>query len=138
MKTKIDQFIDLLKAYNMHTNIYSEKAYDKLPFHIDDSKVLAGLISNKPLTVFDFGSGSGLPSAIIAILNPNNTVYAIESKSRKSKFLCQVAESLSLTNYKIVNQNIIEFARESRPKPDIITAKAFGPIEKTLDFAKRF
>ena len=80
---KIEKYIKLLKEYNEHTNIYSKNAYDKLNFHIEDSQEIAKIIKNTKQTIIDIGSGSGLPSIIIAIENPNNKVIAVESKSRK-------------------------------------------------------
>jgi 16S rRNA (guanine527-N7)-methyltransferase len=95
MPDLIDRYIALLKEYNEHTNIYSKKAYDKLDFHIQDCITLANLIGNQTISVVDFGSGSGLPSIIIAISNPNNQVVAVESKSRKSVFCRRLLKSLT-------------------------------------------
>lgn len=127
-----DEYIALLKAYNETTNIYSKKAFDKLPFHIADSVRLAEIITNTSLTVFDIGSGSGLPAVPIAIHNPKNIVYAIESKSRKTRFLSEVKSSLGLDNLHVVTKNIFEFVQETRVKADVVTAKAFGSYEKVL------
>jgi len=133
----IQRYISLLKDYNELTNVYSKKAYDSLPFHVNDSLTLASLIGNKALTVVDMGSGSGLPSIIIALTNPNNTLIALESKSRKTVFLEKVAKALGLSNYNVVNQNIMEYCQNRKKAADIITAKAFGPLSKSLLLAKK-
>ncbi len=52
----------LLKKFNMVTNIYSEKAYDKLDFHVRDSINMANIIGNSATNVIDLGSGSGFPA----------------------------------------------------------------------------
>ncbi len=132
----IDRYIALLKEYNEHTNIYSKKAYDKLDFHIQDCITLASLIGNQTISVVDFGSGSGLPSIILAISNPNNQVVAVESKSRKAVFLSRVVEELNLSNITIINQNLYEWARTVEQPFDVVTAKAFGSIEKIKGIAK--
>ncbi|RAP28511.1 16S rRNA (guanine(527)-N(7))-methyltransferase RsmG [Candidatus Marinamargulisbacteria bacterium SCGC AG-343-D04] len=134
MNEKIETYISLLKEYNTHTNIYSEKAYDHLDFHIQDSTTLAHHIENKIQNIFDFGSGSGLPAIPIAITNPKNTVFAIESKSRKTRFLHQVKEELHLKNLQIITQNVFEWKPQS--SPHIITAKAFGPLDKIKRICK--
>ena len=60
--------------------------------------------------MFDFGSGSGLPSIPMAINNPKNTIYAVESKKqKKSKFLDHVKKQLNLDNLIIINSNIYEW-----------------------------
>jgi 16S rRNA (guanine(527)-N(7))-methyltransferase RsmG len=132
-----EQYKNLLKTYNEHTNIYSKNAYDHLEKHILDSITLAKIIGNKPSTLFDFGSGSGLPSVLIALENPKLQVYAIESKSRKTKFLDLVKEALHLQNFHVINENINEFIHKTNLKPRYITAKAFGPPEKILSFATK-
>lgn len=136
MSDLIDHYIALLKTYNEHTNIYSKKAYDKLDFHIQDCITLANLIGNQPISVVDFGSGSGFPSIILAISNPNNQVVAVESKSRKAIFLLQVVEVLNLSNITIINQNLYEWVRTVKKPFDVVTAKAFGSIDKIKGIAK--
>tara|TARA_B100001094_G_C18074629_1_gene741953 strand:- start:633 stop:1163 length:531 start_codon:yes stop_codon:yes gene_type:complete len=133
---QIDHYIKLLKDYNKTTNIFSKQAYDKLDFHINDCTTLSKLITNKKLTIFDFGSGSGLPSIPIAILNPKNIIYAIESKSRKTTFLNIVKDTLNLTNLNIVTQNLFEW--KAPCKPNIITAKAFAPLDKINRLYNKF
>jgi len=136
MDKKILTYIDLLKDYNEHTNIYSKNAYDKLDFHLKDSLTLASLIGDRDLRIADFGSGSGLPAVILAISNPMNSVFAIESKSRKARFLDLVVNNLGLNNLFIVNSNLFEWVRIVSDPFDIITAKAFGSVDKIKSLAK--
>ncbi|MEK9656866.1 MAG: 16S rRNA (guanine(527)-N(7))-methyltransferase RsmG [bacterium] len=133
---QVERYLSLLKEYNEHTNIYSKKAYDKLDFHVKDSCVLAGLIGNKSCRVLDIGSGSGFPSVIIAICNPKNKVRAVESKSRKTRFLEQVKIDLCLDNFEVVQANIVEYGRCDVPKADVITAKAFASLERVKHVSK--
>jgi 16S rRNA (guanine527-N7)-methyltransferase len=134
---KIENYITLLKEYNEHTNVYSKKAYDKLGFHTQDCEHLSSLLPENTQTIIDLGSGSGLPSVILAIKNPNITVTAVESKSRKTNFLFHVKQELNLNNLTIINDNIHEWIHKSSPKADVITAKAFAPHEKALKIAKK-
>ena len=135
MKRTIASYIELLKEYNTHTNVYSKSAYDKLPFHINDSLAIAGLIENKSTRIIDIGSGSGLPAIPIAITNPKNLVIAIDSKRRKTDFLLKVKKELSLENLTVITININEYIHSSPPKATIITAKAFGSYTKIKPLA---
>jgi len=137
LQDSINTYVQLLKTYNTHTNIYSEKAYDRLPFHIQDSMTLAGLITNTHKTVLDIGSGCGFPAVLIALTNPLNTVIAVESKSRKTAFLNQIVASLKLNNLTIIQKDIHEFIREKQVLPHVLTAKAFGSIDKIMGIAKK-
>jgi 16S rRNA (guanine527-N7)-methyltransferase len=127
---KIEAYKALLKDWNSRVNLYSEKAYDRLDFHIQDSIHLAEFIGNQDKTVLDMGSGSGLPSVIIAIMNPRNKVTAIESKAKKVRFLEAAREALELPNYEPIATDINEYLAKVKPTPHFITAKAFAPYDK--------
>lgn len=135
-QTKIDSYIDLLKEYNSHTNIYSKNSYDKLPFHIEDAITLASLCT-AATSVLDIGSGSGLPSVILAILLPDVTITAVDSKQRKTKFLFHVKQILELTNYTVITEDINQVIRSKVVKPDFVTAKAFGSYEKIITVCQK-
>ena len=96
-KDRVEAYVRELLRYNERTNVYSKSAYEHLPFHVQDSVVLAEhLASQQPSDggggVLDLGSGSGLPSVVLACVMPDRPVFAIESKSRKTRFLTQVAD----------------------------------------------
>eukprot|EP00310_Coccolithus_braarudii_P014967 CAMPEP_0183349158 /NCGR_PEP_ID=MMETSP0164_2-20130417/13429_1 /TAXON_ID=221442 /ORGANISM="Coccolithus pelagicus ssp braarudi, Strain PLY182g" /LENGTH=230 /DNA_ID=CAMNT_0025520839 /DNA_START=27 /DNA_END=720 /DNA_ORIENTATION=+ len=138
-RERVAQYIDELLLYNEHTNVYSKRAYTHLPFHVHDSLTLGLIIaeaSAKGSAVLDLGSGSGLPSVLIAAVNPSMPVYAIESKSRKTRFLSRVAASLPLPNYLPLTCNVHEFARSSYFDADFVTAKAFKPLDEVVPIAE--
>ena len=132
----LDRYIECLKTFNEHTNIYSKKAYDHLPFHMQDSVNIAMLIGDKPLNIVDLGSGSGFPSIPIAVMNPENKVVAIESNGKKAHFLQQTATELGLKNYAVLQMDANQLHREKLPI-DAITAKAFKPLSEVVSLAKR-
>ena len=112
-KARVEAYVRELLRYNERTNIYSKSAYQHLPFHVQDSVVLAEhLASQQPSGggggVLDLGSGSGLPSVVLACVMPDRPVFAIESKSRKTRFLTQVARKLELPLYTPLTQNVKE------------------------------
>ena len=59
ISNQIQRYLDALKSYNEHTNVYSTHAYDRLDFHVQDCLSLADLIGNDPVRVLDIGSGHG-------------------------------------------------------------------------------
>jgi len=135
----VAQYIDHLLEYNEHTNVYSKSAYAHLPFHVHDSLTLGLIISEsrgQGSAVLDLGSGSGLPSALIAAVNPQTPVFAIESKSRKTRFLRQVASALPMHNYVPLTCNVHEFSRSSYCDVDFLTAKAFKPLDEVVPIAQ--
>ena len=133
--SKLKQYEELLKTYNETTNIYSKGAYDKLEFHIANSVHLAESIPKGIKTVADCGSGSGLPAIPLAITRPDIQITAIESKSRKTKFLEQAKQTLELNNLTILTGDVNEHLPHINP--DLITAKAFAPFPKMRTILKR-
>jgi 16S rRNA (guanine527-N7)-methyltransferase len=132
----IAKFIELLKTYNETTNIYSQSAYDKLDFHITDCITLASLIGS-PNFILDMGSGSGLPSVILAIILSKSKVVAVESKGRKCDFLRLAKTELGLSNFTVIQEDINQYIHTAKPRPDIITAKAFAPYPKAIMIASK-
>ena len=135
---RISGYVSELLAYNERTNVYSKSAYEKLPFHVADSATLALNIRRRaPRGVLDLGSGSGLPSVIIACVNPEVPVYAIESKSRKTRFLAHAAKKLDLSSYTPLTQNVNEVSRSWTFDVDVVTAKAFKPLPEVRPIAEK-
>ena len=112
-KQRVEAYVRELLRYNERTNVYSKSAYEHLPFHVQDSVVLAEhLAAQQPSGgcggVLDLGSGSGLPSVVLACVMPERPVYAIESKSRKTRFLARIGRALDLPLYSPLTQNVKE------------------------------
>ena len=68
--------------------------------------------------------GSGLPSLPIACVNPELPVFAVESKSRKTRFLAHAARKIGLESYTPLTQNVNELSRSWCFDVDVVTAKA--------------
>jgi len=126
----IDRYLKKLKEYNEGINIYSQNAYEKLAFHVEDSLNVADLITNQALKVVDLGSGAGFPSIIVALKNPQNQVLAVEAKNKKCDFLKEMKKELNLANFEVLATDI----NQALPslKADIFTAKAFKKINDLL------
>jgi 16S rRNA (guanine(527)-N(7))-methyltransferase RsmG len=136
----IAQYVDTLKAYDEVANVYSPSAYEKLDFHLQDAVHLANVIEN-PDTIVDLGSGSGLPSVILAILYPESQVFAVESKERKYKFLTHVKATLGLQHFSPLHvdaESVLRQIRSGQIEATAITAKAFMPPEKLAKMLQRF
>lgn len=136
-------YVSELLRYNERTNVYSKSAYEKLPFHVADSLTLASHIryragTDEPIKgILDLGSGSGLPSVLMACVHADTPVYAVESKSRKTRFLTHAARELGLSQYVALTQNVHELARSWAFDVDFVTAKAFKPLREVGPIGRR-
>ena len=131
------EFDKQLRAYNQAINIYSSKSYDQLAFHIQDSIILSGLIPKTSKKVLDFGSGSGLPSVILANERPDLNVVAIESKAKKRTFIIKMKELYCLNNLIVFEGDIQQYLSTFPKKIECLTAKAFASLDKIYSILKR-
>lgn len=137
-RDRLATYLTELLKYNAHTNVYSTSAYDKLPFHVHDSVTLGLLIADAATpdsALLDLGSGSGLPSLPVAAVCPHLPVFAIESKSRKTRFLERAALAMRLSRYMPLTCNVREFCRTHYCDADFVTAKAFKPLPEVAPIA---
>jgi len=136
----IAHYVETLKAYDEVANVYSPSAYEKLDFHLQDAVHLANVIEN-PDTIVDLGSGSGLPSVLLAILYPESEVCAVESKEKKYKFLTHAKKTLDLTHFSAMHtdaESVLRLIKTEQLPATAITAKAFMPPEKLAKMLQRF
>ena len=103
--------------------------------HINQSKWLGEVVAqnnihNKPIV--DIGSGGGLPAIIMAINSLDTQFHLVESSSKKCAFLMNVKAKLELSNVKVHNLRIENFAFQG---DGILTARACASLDKLLIFA---
>ena len=79
-------------------------------------------------SLFDIGSGAGLPGIVIALARPDLSVTLIEPLERRVSFLTEAVEGLNLT---IKNMEVIRGrAQDVKKSADFVTARAVAPLEK--------
>jgi 16S rRNA (guanine527-N7)-methyltransferase len=103
--------------------------------HILDCAQLLPLASPQTVSMADFGTGAGLPGLIVARLlrdrNPNSEAVLVEASAKRCGFLREAARALDVA-VRIV-QDKIEVTTPI--KVDLVTARAFAPLEKLLGYA---
>ncbi len=132
---KLEKFVNLLIEQNQKYNLIGKSTVDDIwNRHILDCAQLIKLIPNKDLKIGDFGSGAGLPAIILSILGAKE-IHLIEKSFRKCEFL-QLAQEIS-DNKVIIHQKMAQEI-DSSIKFDIITSRAFAPLNKLLEITKPF
>ncbi len=102
--------------------------------HLLDSAQLRPLIPEGARRLVDLGSGAGFPGLVLAILGVPE-VHLIEADRRKAAFLREAARVTGCRNV-VVHARRIE---ELDPFPaDVVTARAFAPLDRLLACARRF
>jgi 16S rRNA (guanine527-N7)-methyltransferase len=100
--------------------------------HIANCAVVEELIPENT-TVFDIGSGAGLPGVVLAIVRPDIQVGLIEPLMRRSQFLEEVITNLGITDrVRVMRGRAEELKGQNAP---VVTARAVAPLAKLLTWA---
>ncbi len=133
--TKLEDYYQILKEenskYNLTRIIEESDVYLK---HFYDSLTIAKIIEINNQSICDLGSGAGFPGLVLAICFSDANITLIESNGKKCNFLNIVKEKLKLSNVKIINTRIEEYAKSHRELFDIVTARAVAPIKYLLEY----
>jgi 16S rRNA (guanine527-N7)-methyltransferase len=90
--------------------------------HIFNSLPVTELIP-EGASLFDIGSGAGLPGIVIALARPDLTVTLIEPLERRVAFLNEAVDGLGI-------EVIRGRAQDVKKSADFVTARAVAPLEK--------
>tara|TARA_R110002020_G_scaffold83397_1_gene206799 strand:+ start:197691 stop:198314 length:624 start_codon:yes stop_codon:yes gene_type:complete len=128
---RIDRVIDTLDSWRMKSNLIGPREWPNIwQRHVWDSLQLLDHIP-ETARVVDLGSGAGFPGLIIAAARPDGHVTMMESVGKKTAFLNAAIDAAGLSAD--VYQGRVESAPASLA--DIVTARAFAPLPKLLDYA---
>jgi len=123
--TKLKHYVEMLERWNKTYNLTSVRdPKDMIPVHIFDSLVIADYIKGD--SCLDVGSGAGLPTIPLAIMQPDRKFMAVDTNGKKTRFIQQAIIELGLKNVK-VSQTRIE-SWESDLKYDAIISRAFASV----------
>ena len=131
--SKLDAFADLLRGENERQNLVSRGTLDQLWLrHIADSAQLLRFAAPGASWV-DLGTGAGFPGLIAAALH-DGPVTLIEERRLRVDFLRRAAEAMGL------RIDILHARAERVPQRlfDVISARAFAPLEKLLSLGTAF
>ncbi len=100
--------------------------------HIFNCAAVTELIA-PAATLWDLGSGAGLPGVVIAVLRPDVQVTLLEPLLRRTTFLSECVADLGLENVSVVRGRAEEWA--GRVRLDVVTARAVAPLDRLAGWA---
>nr|WP_321512583.1 16S rRNA (guanine(527)-N(7))-methyltransferase RsmG [uncultured Hyphomonas sp.] len=128
---RLDRVIDTLDVWRKRSNLIGPREWPVIwTRHVADCFQLLDHLP-EDARVVDLGSGAGFPGLIIAAARPEGHVTMIESVGKKCAFLRAAIESAGLSAS--VRQDRVESVGQI--SADYITARAFAPLPKLLDYA---
>ena len=129
----LDRFAALLRVENESQNLVSRGTLDQLWLrHIADSAQLLRFAPEGASWV-DLGTGAGFPGLVIAALH-DGPVTLVEERRLRVEFLRRAAELMEL-RIEILHARVERVP--ARPF-DVISARAFAPLEKLLSLGTAF
>jgi 16S rRNA (guanine527-N7)-methyltransferase len=96
--------------------------------HVLNSGVVGPLLGDGAAVV-DVGSGAGLPGIPLAIARPDCRVVLVEPLERRTIFLQEMVDGLSLTNCRVVRGRADQVIDECGGA-DVVTSRAVAPLAK--------
>lgn len=127
------KYLNFLWAANKELNLFSRKmlATELIDNHLIDCLLALPHFPKSSKVVADLGSGGGLPAVIYAIQFPEIQFRLFEKSPNKRKFL---------SHCKGIAPNIEVFAEISKDLSgvDLVTARAFKPIDVILDLTQDY
>ena len=128
---RLDTVILTLDAWRKRSNLIGPREWPQIwSRHVADSYQILPHIPETARCV-DLGSGAGFPGLVISAARPKGHVTMMESVGKKCAFLRAAIEAAGLNAS--VYQGRIEAAPPS--DADIVTARAFAPLPKLLEYA---
>lgn len=124
-RSQLIHYLEILTTWNATYNLTAVREVDGMVVrHLLDCLTLLPMLTGRSLA--DVGSGAGLPGLIVAITQPRINVTLIESNRKKAAFLRHARRELELSNTRVVQQRVEDWACDEQY--EIVTARAFASI----------
>lgn len=139
LNEKFENFSQLFKIYNSHTNLISKNDEKHLfEKHIYDSLALNLFLEkyhqNENSTILDIGTGGGFPSIPLAIYYKDLSITPLDSIAKKIGFIELIQKELRLENLTPICKRVEELATTYKSSFDIVTSRAVASLNTLLEY----
>lgn len=133
---RFSAFAGLIRAESEQQNLISRATFDNIwTRHILDSAQLLRFVPPEARSWLDLGTGAGFPGLIVSALHPVR-VTCVESRRLRVDYLRRAAAILDIAHKTEIVCDKVERVPEARF--DVISARAFAPLDRLLALAERF
>ena len=123
-------YLEMLQRWNKAYNLTAiREPIQMVRLHLLDSLAVHPYVQGVK-HIIDVGTGPGLPGIPLAILNPDINFTLLDSNGKKTRFLFQAINDLSLANAKEINHRVEKYQPEQ--SFDIVLSRAFSSISDML------
>ena len=123
-------YLEMLQRWNKAYNLTAiREPIQMVRLHLLDSLAIHPYVQGVKY-IIDVGTGPCLPGIPLAILNPDINFTLLDSNGKKTRFLFQAINDLSLANAKEINHRVEKYQPE---QPfNIVLSRAFSSISDML------
>ncbi len=140
----LSHYAELLKEKNQVVNLISRKDEDNiLEKHILHSLTLllpsvSNFVIPQNATVFDIGTGGGLPGIPIKIVRPDITIALVDSIGKKIAAVQEFIDALGFENARAIAHRSEVLATKDGHKKlyDVIISRAVAPLDELVGWTK--
>jgi 16S rRNA (guanine527-N7)-methyltransferase len=131
-------YVSLLQRWNAVHNLSAARgAVDLLRLHVVDCLAIIGPLrryaSGRRLAVLDAGTGGGLPAVVVAIMEPDWAVTAVDAVSKKVAFVRQAAGEIGLTNLHTRQVRLESLSPNEAGPFDVVTSRAYSSLSRFIE-----
>jgi 16S rRNA (guanine527-N7)-methyltransferase len=119
----------MLSRWNRRINLTRiVEPVDAARLHYGES-LWGGQFISGARVMIDIGSGAGFPGIVLAVVNPDLQVTALEVNQKKAVFLNEAADAMKLKNFRVARARLEEFDWSVY---DLLTSRALDRAEQML------
>ncbi|MBG1233769.1 16S rRNA (guanine(527)-N(7))-methyltransferase RsmG [Aestuariivirga litoralis] len=135
---RLEVLASLLGQWQKHINLIGPASLpDIWTRHIVDSAQLLPLVPGGMQAIADLGSGGGFPSLVLAATQAAH-VHFYESNAKKVSFLQEALRQMGVKGSVHRERLELDAAPKSMPEVQLVTARAFAPLDNLLAYASPF
>jgi 16S rRNA (guanine527-N7)-methyltransferase len=136
--TRLEILVEVLQAWQVRINLIAPSTVKEIwQRHVLDSAQLLPLIPAKVEAIADLGSGGGFPSLVLAAIQPAK-VHMFEANAKKAAFLQEALRQMKVVGQVHRRRLQPRVAPQDMPRVQLVTARAFAPLEELLGYAEPF
>lgn len=132
---QLDKYFNLLVETNKYLNLtaITEKEEVYLKHFYDCLTVVKAYDLNQNIKICDLGTGAGFPGIVLKIVFPNLKMTLVDSLEKRTKFLKQVIDTLSLKDIEVINSRIEDFSKLNKEQYDVLISRAVAKTNILLE-----
>lgn len=137
---KLEGYLNHLKKVNSITNLTAIRD-DKeiIEKHFIDALLLTKVFPKEAKSAIDIGTGAGFPGMVLAIAMPDVKFTLTDSIEKKTSFLREVKELLSLDNVEVITARSEELIKEGkRESYDVGLCRGVAELRIILEYVIPF